>query len=242
MGGHLGAVEVGLVVDLRDELEVLRRHGLQTAGAEDARIGDEDVQGTEVQDGLLHEVLETVHVRHVGLDEDGAVVPGTLVQGGGGGRAGHFIQVRHDDVGTLGHQFAGDALAEALGGARHDDGSALDPAGRGAGSHLAAVILHFPVVDEVDPGGLHPMGAAETACVERNLHRIQEDLGDDAGILRAIAHGDQADPLDQQDLGGMTPPGDVGLDLLFGLLHKVVGIQDDILAFAIDDDVRSKRQ
>ena len=242
MGGHLGAVEVGLIVDLRDEFEVLRRHGLQTAGAEDTRVGDEYVQGAEAQDGLLHEVLETVHVRHVGLDEDGAVVPGALVQGGGGGRTGHLIQVRHDDVGSLGHQFAGDALAEALGSARHDDGPTLDPAGRGAGSHLAAVVLHFPVVDEVDPGGLHPMGAAETARVERNLHRIQEDLGDDAGILGAVTHGNQADPLDQQDLGSMAPPSDVGLDLLFGLLHEVVGIQDDILAFAIDDDVRGERQ
>ena len=240
MRGHLGAIEIGLVVDLRDKVEVLRRHRLQAAGAQDARIGDEHVQGAEVQDGLLHQVLQAVHVGHVGLDEDGPVVPGDFVEGSGRRGARGLVEVGHDDVRALGQEFPGDALAEALGRARDDDGLAFHPAGGSAGRHLAAVVLHFPVVDEIDPGGLHRMFPAEGSGIERHLHRVQEHLGDNAGVLGVVAHGHEADSFDQQHLRGMSPAGDVSLDLLLGLPDRILGFQDDILALAIDDDVRGK--
>ena len=240
--GDLGAIEIGLVVDLGDELEVLRSHRFQASGAEDARVGDEHVQGAEIQDGLLHEVLQAVHVGDVGLDEDGAVVPGDLIERSGGRGAHGLIEVGHHDVRALAHELAGDALAEALGRARDDDRLAFHPAGGMASCHLPAVVLHLPVVDEIDPGGFHRVFAAEETGVVSDLHRIEEDLGDDVGVLGVVAHGHEADTLDQQYLRGVSPTRDIGLDLLLGLLHEVVGIKDDVFALAIDDDVRGERQ
>ena len=86
------------------------------------------------------------------------------------------------------------------------------------------------------------MLTAEGSGIESHLHRVQEHLGDDTGVLGVVTHGYEADSLDQQDLRSMSVAGHIGLDFLFGLLHKILGIQDDVLALAINDDVRGEGQ
>ena len=47
-----------LVVDLGDEVEILRRHVVQRTGAQDAGVADEAVDGTESAHRLAHQILD----------------------------------------------------------------------------------------------------------------------------------------------------------------------------------------
>ena len=237
MLGHLGAVEIGAVVDLGHEFQVLRCHGFKVSGPHHACVADEGVQCTEVANGGLDEGVQAVHVGYVRLYEDGAIAAGQFVEGGGRLLAGNLVQVGHHNVGAFLHQFAGNALAEALGCSRDDDGLAFYASVGTASPHGTAVILHLPVIDKVYPGRFHAVLSTEGAGVEGHFHGIQEDFRDDAGVLGVVTHGYQADAFDEQHLGGVAPAGDIGFDFFFGLGRLVVGVNDDVFALAIDDAV-----
>ena len=72
----LGAVEVGAVVDLGDELEVLRGHVVETAGTQHAGVADEAVDGAEFGDRGQRHLFEADEIGDVGLGEDDAVALG----------------------------------------------------------------------------------------------------------------------------------------------------------------------
>ena len=244
MRGDLGAEEIGFVVDLGDELEVLRSHHVQPAGAYNPGVADERVKRAEVQNCLLHQVPEARHVRDICLYEYGLVGSSLLVEAGCGLLPGRFVEVGHHDVGSLRHQLTGDALSESLGGSGHDDRAAFHTAFGRAGGHLAAVILHLPVVDEVDPGLFHRMLSAEALGVERYLHRIGEHIGDDLGVLGVVSHGDEADSLDEQYLRCITLLADESLYLLLRLLQDLFVrfcVNEYVGALAVHDDVRGER-
>ena len=126
--GDLRAEEVGLVVDLGDELEVLRGHHVQSAGADNPGVADKGIKRAEVQNRLLHQVPEARHISDICLYEYGLVGSGLLIEAGGGLLAGRLVEVGHDDVGSLRHQLTGDTLSESLGGSGHDDRAAFHTA------------------------------------------------------------------------------------------------------------------
>ena len=81
------------------------------------------------------------------------------------------------------------------------------------------------------------MFPAERAGSGRNLHCIEEHLGNDPGVLGIIAHGHQAYAFDEYDLGGVPVCGDIFFDCLLRFLD--IGIfQPDVVAFAVYYDVR----
>ena len=218
MRGDLRAEEIGFVVDLGDELEVLRGHHVQSAGADNPGVADKSVKRAEVHDCLLHQVPEARHISDICLYEYGLVGSSLLVEAGGGLLAGRLVEVGHHDVGSLGHQLTGDAFSESLGGSGHDDRAAFHTAFGCTGGHLAAVILHLPVVDEVDPSPLHRMLTAEALRIERYLHRVREHIGDDLCVPGAVSHGDESDSFDEQYLRRVAFPAYESLDFLLGLL------------------------
>ena len=228
-----------MVVDFSNKFKGLGRQRFQVSGAGHARIGDEAVQGAELQDGFAHERLHAVQVGDIGFEENGPVAAADRVEGGGGLLAGHLVQVGHDDVGALADQFARDAFAEALGGARHDDGLALHATLVGAGGDLAAVILNLPVVDEGDLAAVHRMRPAEGSGVPGDLDGVQEDIRDDLGVLGAVTGGQQADARDEEYLGRVAAAGDVSLDGLFGGI-RIRTVEQEVFALAIDDAVRGE--
>ncbi len=244
MRGGLGAEEVGLVVDLGDELEVLRGHHVQSSGTDHSGVADERIQRTEVQDGLLHQVMEAGHVGDISLYEYGLVGSGFLIETGRGLLSGRLVEVGDHDVGALCHQLTGDALSESLGGSGHDDCAAFHTSFGRAGGYLAAVVLHFPVVDEVDPFLLHRVLSAKTLGIERDLHRIGEHIGDDLGVLGVVSHGHKTDTLDQQNLRRVASLAGKSLNSLFRLLQNLLvrhSVNEYVCTLAVHNDVRSER-
>ena len=236
--GHFGAEEIGLVIDAGYKLEVFRRHGLQAAGTEHSRVGNKHIQGAEVADSLLHQVVQAIHVGHIGFNENGLVIPRNGVERIGRCLSHSFVKVCHYNVGTLPHQFAGDALAKTLGGAGYNDGFSLHTPLRMAGCHFSAIILHFPVVYKVYPGWLHPMHSAKAFRIPGHLYGVQEHFRNDAGTPGVISHSHQADTFDKKNFRRIALSGDVGFDGLLGSLGVRLQFKD--LAFTIDYAVRSE--
>ena len=244
MRGRLGAEEVGFVVDLGDKLEILRGHHVQASGADNSCVADERVQRPEVQDGLPHQVPEACHVRDICLYEYGLVGSSLLVEAGCGLLPGRLVEVGHHDVGSLRHQLTGDAFSESLGCAGHDDGLSFHTAFRRACGDLAAVVLHLPVVDEINPCLLHRMLSSETLRIESDLHRIGEHVGDDLRVLEVVSNGHETDTLDEQHLRRVALLGGESLDLLLRLLQNLfirLCVNEYVGALAVHDDVRCER-
>ncbi len=187
--------------------------------------------------------MQAVHVRHVGLDEDGAVAAGRGVETLGGLLPHSLIEVGDHDVGPFFHEVARDALAEALGGAGDDDGLAINASLGCGGTYFAAVVLHLPVVDEFDLALCHRMLPAETLGVPCDFDRINEDICDDLCVLCAVAGCQKPYSLDEYDFRGVAAPCDVLLDLLLGQFCDVLafrGLDEDVFRLAVDDAVRSE--
>ena len=83
----------------------------QALVAQDAGVGDQDVEPAELRDGCLHELLGDVGAAHRGDDGDGAAAVGLDRPDGVGGDLG--VHVVDDDGGALPGQFPGVGQAEA---------------------------------------------------------------------------------------------------------------------------------
>lgn len=179
-------------------------------------------------------------VGYVRLDEDGAVAPGHAVESLGRRRSDRLVQVCHDDIGSLLDQAAGDALAEALSGSGHDDRLVLDASRCAARADLAAIIFHFPVVDEVDLALGHRVLASERLGDRGDLHHVLVHVQNNVAACGVVADRHQADTLDEQHLRRIAVRCDVLLDLRLGLLEQrllIGGGEIDVFRLAVDDRV-----
>ena len=109
-----GATEV----DVDDRVEVVVAHLPQHRVAEDAGVGDEDVESAVRVDGRPHELLRGLGGPDRGDDRDGDPAGG--LDGGDRLRGGLGIDVVHDDRGTSSSELLGIREPEATARAGDD--------------------------------------------------------------------------------------------------------------------------
>jgi hypothetical protein len=117
--------DVALDVGGEDRVEVGLRHVVELRVGEDTCVGTQDVDAAERCDCLVRDPLAVLDLRHVG-DHRGhcarLVLASQLV---GSGREGRLVAGGDQEARALAGEHPGDALADSLATAGHDDRAPL---------------------------------------------------------------------------------------------------------------------
>ena len=193
----LGAQEVAGIVDSSNQLEYGLCHLFQTACTGNTGIADKHVHTAKEFHDLVHHSSNGFLVGNVDTDRQ---CHGRQFCGGSGSAV--IIHIRNNDVRTLSSHVLRNALAEALcatGNNRHLVGQTL--AGTACQADLGAILLYFPVYNEVNEEVGHDAYAAKGLCIAGHLDCIQHHITGNHCLLHRCAHCEHTQTLYKSNLG-----------------------------------------